>query len=339
MQTTYPSIAKASEDAFRQAYTDVLRKGKKVSPRGSLVIELEHYTYELPAYARFPSFEGRKLSAPYIKREFLWYLRANRMDSSIADHAKIWRDVQNADGSINSNYGQYIFARRSIVTESHHSQMLSQFELVVQELLRDKDSRRASMPILGLSHYNQRTKDVPCTYSLNFRIRDDKLNMSVHMRSQDAVFGMGNDAPCFSFIHEMVFAALQDSIPGLELGTYTHTADSFHVYERHFELLQAIVDGAPYQEVACPFISGPDEVRHLVFGIHNRYPLGRNAWCYDQLVTPLPPLLAYEVPTAPDFSSFEFSNWLLEPELKDLEAKANQAPAQGNINIAFGTPA
>lgn len=305
------SIALSSETAFRNVYKDLLENGRKCSPRGQLVIELEHYTYELPAYARFPNFEGRKLSLDYIKREFLWYLRGNRMDASITKYAKIWADVQNEDGSINSNYGQYIFAR-------HYTPNQSPFERAVGELIADKDSRRASLTILNNGHLSSKTKDVPCTYSLNFRIRDDKLNMSVHMRSQDAVFGMGNDAPCFSFIHEMMLEALKDTYPTINMGIYTHTADSFHVYERHFKLVQAIVDGAAYIPTECPFINCVEEVRHLTFGIHNRYPLGANAWCYDVLAQPREPLLNFEQPKASTFDKFAFSNWLLEPELADI---------------------
>lgn len=313
-------IAKASDKAFRDIYTDLKKNGKKVSPRGQLVIELEHYTYELPAYARIPSYEARKFKTDYMRREFLWYLRGNPRDQSITAHAKIWADIVNADGTINSNYGQYIFARRPVQNE-RGVVMRSPFEYVVQELIADKDSRRASMPILNIGHISMVTKDVPCTYSMNFRIRDDKLNMSVHMRSQDAIFGMGNDAPCFSFIHEMVFAALSDTYPMLELGTYKHTADSFHVYQRHFDMLDQIVDGSPYIYHEVPYINGIEEVRHLTFGIHNRYELGRNAWCYDQIVQPAQQLLAFEVPKPDTFAQFTFSNWLLEPEMADLAEK------------------
>jgi thymidylate synthase len=316
------SVSRSSELAFRKAYTDLLKNGKPCSPRGQLVIELEHYTYELPAYSRFPNFEGRKLSLDYIKREFLWYLRGNRMDASITKYAKIWADVQNQDGSINSNYGQYIFNRKMVYNSEGAMVNVSPFERVVNELLKDKDSRRASISILNSNHFNGVTKDVPCTYSLNFRIRDDKLNMSVHMRSQDAVFGMGNDAPCFSFIHEMVFAALEEACFGLELGTYTHTSDSFHVYERHFKLVEAIVEGAPYIPTECPFINGIEEVRHLTFGIHGRYPLGANAWCYEQLAQPREPLMAFETPKALNFDHLVFSDWLLEPEVADATNKS-----------------
>jgi thymidylate synthase len=307
-----PTHSSASEQVFRSLYSDILNNGKLCSPRGQKVIELEHYTYQLPPYVRFASFESRKMKSDYLRREFLWYLRGNRRDISITKHAKIWGDVMNEDGTINSNYGQYIF---------NSAYEMSQFEYVVGELKKDPDSRRAAITILNATHTAMITKDVPCTYSLNFRIRDSKLNMSVHMRSQDAVFGLGNDAPTFSFIHEMVFEAVKMYGAALELGTYTHTADSLHVYERHFNLLEEIAAGDAYIPMECPRINGIEEVRHLIYGIHARYKLGRAAWCYDRVTQDNAAhgtkRLRFEDIETNTFEHLAFSNWLLEPDLAD----------------------
>lgn len=242
-----------SKEIFTKIFSDLKEKGMYVKPRGQLVIEIENYSYELPPYVRFQSFESRKLNVGYIKDEFLWYLKGDKFDTSIAEKAKIWQSIINADGSINSNYGQYIFAGPK------------QFDNVVKILAGDKDSRRASMMILNSSHLISDTNDVPCTYSLNFRIREDVLNMTVHMRSQDAIYGMGNDAPAFSFIHEMMVNALKTYYPNLEYGTYHHFVDSFHVYERHFGMLDKLLQkDEAYVDVDCPKISGPGEVDFLL---------------------------------------------------------------------------
>jgi hypothetical protein len=83
------------------------------------------------------------------------------------------------------------------------------------------------------------------------------------MRSQDGIFGMGNDAPAFSFLQEMVLNALREFYPGLVYGSYVHFADSFHVYEKHFEMLEKMTGDDEYITIDCPPISGPDEVRFL----------------------------------------------------------------------------
>lgn len=240
-----------SKEIFLKIYQDLLDKGRHVSPRGQLVNEIENYNYELPPFVRFASFKNRKLSIPYLKKEFLWYLRGDKFDTSITEHASMWKLIMNKDGSFNSNYGQYFFGE-------------NQFKQVLKILSEDKDSRRASILLLTKDHVMSDTKDVPCTYALNFRIRDNTLNMTVHMRSQDAIYGMGNDAPIFSFIHEMMYNALQRYYPNIKYGMYHHFVDSFHIYEKHFSMLIDITLNKDYIDIECPHILGPDEVDFLL---------------------------------------------------------------------------
>jgi len=240
------------ENAFREIYKDVRILGTEVSPRGSKCIEICNYNYILPPYVRFANFKSRKLSLSYIKKEFLWYLRGDKYDTSICKDASLWKTLINRDGSINSNYGQYVFGT------------MNQFNNVVEMLCDDKDSRRASIMILGAHHLLSKTKDYPCTYCINFRIRNNRLDMTVRMRSQDAIYGMGNDAPTFSFIHEMMYVTLRDKFySDLEYGNYHHSADSFHVYEKHYDMLENIAKEDEYMEVDCPKISSYIEAEML----------------------------------------------------------------------------
>lgn len=249
-------------NAFKKIFTDLLLRGKVSAPRGLKILEIENYSFDLPPYVRFQSFDCRKMNLNYTKDEFLWYLRGDRFDLSILEKAKLWSSIVNGDGSLNSNYGQYLFGQGN------------QFDRVIELLSSDKDSRRASMMILSRDHVLSETNDLPCTYGMNFRIRDGKLNMTVQMRSQDAIFGMASDIPTFSFIHEMLLCALRKRYPDLQYGNYFHFVNSFHVYERHFGMLEALTGGKigqpvpklkpdGYTLIRCPQISGPDEVDFL----------------------------------------------------------------------------
>ena len=234
---------------FIKIYGTLLKDGKLVSPRGLLIKEIENANYVLPPYIRFANFKARKLNLNYIKQEFRWYLKGDRYDTSITEHANLWKNLINKDGGINSNYGQYIN---------------KQFDNVISILTKDKDSRRASIMILTAEHLSSDTLDVPCTYALNFRIRENKLNMTVHMRSQDSIFGMGNDAPVFSFIQEMIYVTLRSTYSELVMGNYHHFVDSLHVYEKHFLMLEEIIKNpTKFESIDCPRISSKDEVDYL----------------------------------------------------------------------------
>jgi thymidylate synthase len=238
---------------WQKIFRDVKQNGKFTAPRDKQVLEVENYHYELPPYVRFCSLTPRALKLDYTRHEWMWMLRGDPYDLSILQHSNIWKNIV-VRGRLNSNYGLAFFRRGG-------------FNWVIQELGKDKDSRRACITILGSEegHLRADAKDVPCTSYLNFRIRENRLNMSVHMRSQDAVYGMGNDAPAFSFIHEMVLEMLQfTKYPELELGTYHHTADSFHVYERHYAMLEELVaDDCGFERVEIPFLYDYSEVDYL----------------------------------------------------------------------------
>lgn len=241
---------------FNQIYHDLLRHGQRVRPRGQLVLELEDYAYQLDPYERFASYPSRKLNLGYIQTELRWYLRGDLADLSICDHAKIWQACV-TDDRLNSNYGHYVFQQGGL-------------DFVVDELRRDRDSRRACITILAQEHLYDGNRDVPCTAYLNFRVRAGKLNLSVHMRSQDAIYGLGNDAPFFSLVHEMAYVYLREVYPDLTLGHYHHTCDSLHVYARHFELLTVLGDGVELPTpVDCPLLEDAQEVDDLRLGIYD----------------------------------------------------------------------
>ena len=244
---------------WRNIFRDVKNHGKITAPRDKEVIEIQDYHYQLPAFVRFPSLQPRGLKAEYIKAETLWYLGGDPYDMRIQKYSNIWKNIV-VRGRLNSNYGQSFFRAGGM-------------NWVIWELCHDKDSRRACITILGREkcHLEMDTKDVPCTAYLNFRIRDNHLNMSVHMRSQDAIFGMGNDAPAFSFLHEMILLYLQkDVYPDLQMGSYHHTADSFHVYKRHYEMLDQLVqEDVVLEPFEVPRIKDWEEADFLIHDIHN----------------------------------------------------------------------
>jgi thymidylate synthase len=178
------------------------------------------------------SFADRKLNIDYCKKEWLWYLGADKFDDSIEEHATMWKKLKQADGSYHSNYGQYIFA------QGRNDVGPSQFVYCLKTLRDDPGSRRASMVLLNRDHLYPENTDVVCTYAINFCIEAARLHMTVHMRSNDVIFGFTNDAFCFQQLYSFMYVLLAEKFGDLRHGTYTHIADSMHVYERHFEMIE-----------------------------------------------------------------------------------------------------
>jgi thymidylate synthase len=210
------------------------------------------------AFCPLTSFRARNLNLAYAKKEWLWYLGGDRFDDSIERYATMWKKLKQPDGSYYSNYGQYLFEPDSIG--------LTQFDYVVNALRRDEHSRRASMVLLKREHLFESNSDVVCTYAINFAIQNGELHMTVMMRSNDVIFGFTNDAFCFWNLFMFVWRMTKAWYPDLEIGEYTHFANSLHLYERHYEMAEQLVEeGEAGHEIVAVPIPTLDEVSKLIF--------------------------------------------------------------------------
>lgn len=195
--------------------------------------------------------KARRLSPIYLAKEHLWYLNGSRKVEDTP--SKVWNGLANKDGDeiglINSNYGHYIFIQRD-----NKNPELSVFEATVELLKRDRDSRQAIWQIPIMKH--RQDDDTPCTSSLHFFIRDNKLYCTVYMRSCDCWFGFANDVSQF-IIWQMMLAKELD----VELGWYRHMFGSFHVYEENF-----IKDNEQYmKDMEETFITGKENIPYSKF--------------------------------------------------------------------------
>jgi thymidylate synthase len=158
----------------------------------------------------------RKWKNSYAELEWKWYISRNRDVSELKKHAKIWDKMHSGDNIVNSNYG-YQWNRNG------------QLDFVINELIRNPNSRRAVLTIYDGKDHLDHVYDTPCTLNIVFSILEKKLNISVLMRSNDLWFGFCNDQYCFSKLQELVSKKLH-----IEIGWYYHFANNLHLYERHF---------------------------------------------------------------------------------------------------------
>ena len=112
-----------------------------------------------------------------------------------------------------------------------------QLEFMLSELRRSSDTRRA-VAIIRDNKIDPFNPDPACLQHIQYFIRGGKLHCKVMMRSNDAVEASFMNA--FAFIMLQKYAA--DKL-GIEVGSYTHRANSYHCYEKDFKLLEQYVDG------------------------------------------------------------------------------------------------
>lgn len=200
---------KNSTEAFEKLYKKINSKGTSIN--GTKAIFNIGFYIKNPL-DRIIKTNYRNFNNEYAEFEWQWYLSANPDATEIAKKAKIWYNCMDKYGKVNSNYG-YQWKRGE------------QLQYVIDELTINKDSRRASISIYDAKDRYNFKNDTPCTYAINFRILNNKLNMSVMMRSNDLWYGFCNDQYCFSKLQELVANRLN-----LKVGTYFHFVNDMHLY-------------------------------------------------------------------------------------------------------------
>lgn len=203
-------------NVYKKMCLYLLENGEKSSPRNMNTQEVEGAIIKVRnPRSRILNNKLRKVSIPFAIGEWLWHMEG-RDDLEMIQYYAPSYDKYSDDGKkLNGAYGPRI--KRSLLK-------------IVDVLKKDPDSRRAVVPIYGKEDAGLDSKDIPCTIGFQFLIRNNKLDMIVNMRSNDIFLGFPYDTFNFTMWQEYVACKLN-----LEIGTYTHIANSLHFYEKDRE--------------------------------------------------------------------------------------------------------
>jgi len=119
---------------------------------------------------------------------------------------------------------------------TYHQRYAPYLDYCVNELKRDPWSRRAVISVRD-NDDDSSCDDPACLQSIQYMIRGGKLDCFVMFRS--------NDAAKASFMNMFALIMLQKQVAerlGVPVGTYTHRANSYHIYERDYELFKSYVE-------------------------------------------------------------------------------------------------
>ena len=214
---------KTVNDVWDQAYTALVKQAEKGwssdSRDGEVVGEICDAVFCVEDPTRNIVISPiRKMPMRYAVGELAWYLSGSNRVSDISRFAKKWVDISDDGETNNSAYGYRIFTKFGFDQWNHVKNMLQ----------KDPNSRQAVIHIKDAD--NKPTKDTPCTVYLQFLLRDGKLNLSVHMRSNDIWMGVPYDMFSFCFLQMKMAMEL-----GVEIGEYHHYAGSLHMYARDYK--------------------------------------------------------------------------------------------------------
>lgn len=221
-----------SEYSYRRILRHLVRYGEEVSPRGMKTKEITGFTYRTSDPFHLPPLgTGRKMNMRIAAAE------TAQLVAGVSDLIQL-------DTVSNGNFRR--FSNNGRLLGAYGPRAYGGLQRAVTAMQEDRDTRQANVVIWRPTDgdVRQRVRDTPCTVALGFQIRKDKLNMNVHMRSNDAWLGFPYDVTMFTRLQMSVANAF-----GIETGIYTHFVDSFHLYEEHWEQALTIVE----QDGDCDF--------------------------------------------------------------------------------------
>lgn len=153
--------------------------------------------------------------------ELLWYLAGDDSLKFIKYYIPSYEKYSNDGKILNGAYGPRIFSGNATCQDKNYSN----WRRVISKLKLRSGSRNAVIQIYRNDDDRGKNEDIPCTCTLQFVIRADKLHLHTHMRSNDALFGLPHDIFSFTMLQEIAARELD-----VELGFYYHSVASLHLY-------------------------------------------------------------------------------------------------------------
>jgi thymidylate synthase len=148
--------------------------------------------------------------------ELLWYLAKTRDVRFISYYVRRYHEESEDGRTIYGGYGPRLFKMKG----------QDQVSNVLHLLRRNPYSRRAVIQLFDATDIGNKHKDIPCTCSMQFMVRHDRLHMITYMRSNDAFHGLPHDVFAFTMLQEIFARSLR-----VELGSYKHAVGSLHLYD------------------------------------------------------------------------------------------------------------
>lgn len=204
---------KNADEAYNYFFNEIILNGVDFGDTKALFNV--GFTLEDPLDNAIHNVE-RNFNIDYAEAEWQWYLsgdpRISKLGEIYGKVPAIWKRMADENGEVNSNYG-YQWKRSY------------QLEYVANKIIKNPDTRHAAISIYDGKENNKYKTDTPCTYAVQFTVLNNKLNMSVYMRSNDLWYGFCIDQYCFSRLQQVMSV-----MTGYEIGTYYHHAHNLHLY-------------------------------------------------------------------------------------------------------------
>lgn len=236
--------AETLDDLLLKVYRRLLRKrgSTDITPHKGPATEINGVLLQIRNPRARLSRTEKKNTLFSCLGEFLWYIAGSDNLDFIKYYISRYSDFSDDQRTIYGAYGPRLFALNGKVDQVGN---------VIKTLRENRDSRRAVIQLFRGEDLEDdvasRRKDLPCTCTLQFTIRNHQLNLMVMMRSNDAYWGLPHDVFAFTMLQELVARSV-----GVEIGPYKHAVGSLHFYTEHTQALLDYLDEGVQERSQMP---------------------------------------------------------------------------------------
>lgn len=220
-------------------------------PRGFEIKEILNDQMKIDMHTPILSVVERNLGYKFMAREAWWIMDGRNDVESIKDYSKAISKFSDDGYHFNGAYGP---------------RLVDQWHYIVDSLISDIDTRQA---VATIWRPNPRaSKDIPCTISVQWLIRNNKIYCIDNMRSSDIWLGVPYDVFNFTMLTGYLMLLLRErGLNNLELGYLYLNTGSRHLYENNFESAIDVLNkpfARSYREFDPYEFDSPLELKHYL---------------------------------------------------------------------------
>lgn len=234
------------DDLLKKIFKEIIDNGTDAEPTKGKTKELSGVLLKLTnPLGRISRTEGKGKIFSCLG-ELLWYLSGSNQLDQIRYYIQDYHKYSDDGETIFGAYGPKLFGADG------------QIPAVIESLHERHSTRKAVVQLFSSSDIKAPHKDIPCTCTLQFLVREGKLSLYTSMRSNDAFKGLPHDIFAFTMLQELAARKL-----GLPMGEYGHYVTSLHLYMDDLERVKLFENEGWQEKVHMPSMPGGDQTSNV----------------------------------------------------------------------------
>jgi len=235
------------DDLLKKVFKEVLDNGTEVEPTKGKTKELSGVLLKLTnPLGRLSRTEGKGTIFSCLG-ELLWYLSGSNQLDQIQYYIQHYHQYSDDGKTIFGAYGPKLFGADG------------QIPSVIRALQERGSTRKAVVQLFSSSDIKAPHKDIPCTCTLQFLVREGKLSLYTAMRSNDAFKGLPHDIFAFTMLQELTARKL-----GIPMGEYGHYVTSLHIYMDDLDKIGRFQNEGWQEKVYMPSMPDGDQTNNVL---------------------------------------------------------------------------